>query len=167
MQELNFKRHLLTKCFLGSVRGSVLLEFSICISLLFMLAFSAIGLSFALRERIALAEAARIGARSASMLPAGTSPEAINETALFAAAKYLDRSGYPSAHYKYKIAPSQLTVANSGSINYLKLQISRHESGIPELIGNLAGNPALVAEFPLSGSNSASSFDSEVAFHND
>lgn len=138
-----------------------MLEFCICLGLVVFLAFSAVSLGFAMKEHSTIVEAARVGARAASMLPPTYPADEVTRVAVLSAVKYLESSGYQSADYRFVVQSAPMDFEKTGSIGIVQLDVSRRGNASYDLISGIAVPAAATTHFPLAEGNHATYFDSE------
>ena len=142
-------------------RGSVMLEFCLCLGLVAFLAFSAVSLGFAMKEHSTIVEAARVGARAASMVPPSYPSEEVTRAAVLSAIKYLESSGYQSADYRFVVNPESMDFEKTGTVRIIQLDVSRHGLAGYDFFTGLAVTAAASTQYPLADGNYAMHFDSD------
>ena len=141
--------------------GSVMLEFSICMSLIFMLVLGLVSVYFAVREHDVVIEAMRTGGRAAGMLNPGATPDRVTQTVLAATRRYMNDSGYPSNGYAFKITPRTIELSSTAAFQIVRLEIRRSESAVYDILTGMTFSAPSAAEFPIANGNTALPFDSE------
>lgn len=134
--------------------GVALLELALVTPLLILCVVGVVDFGLELREHTVVVEAARVGGRAASLVPAGSSPSTISDAAVRAAAAYLQSAGYPVADYRFEVAPRELTFSHS-IVNTVRINIAREPSALRALIAGKRIESSVVSQFPLPRGNSA------------
>ena len=106
-----------------------MVEFSLILPLLLLVIGTGIDFMFAFREKTALLEASRVGARvgSAAMFLAAQAdnPDTIRDTIIAVAQNYLKDAGYDVNEYEIAVSTSDLFLPTTGGSPAVRVVISR------------------------------------------